>query len=186
MLVCVRFRDACRRPEFWMPVVRDYLHKHCPPRFAGIIPHVNPFFRFPSHMARCPDWEWWRFLQWLLPGPKFGTIEFYSVDGMRRIGITTHWKGREGDMMGFEEEDVALPTQWDTFWLYESKEKATSVCCIKSDVQSYAYVRYLTYVDAQLVWRDGPLAGGRRWCGEVTRDVHYHVTPIEGKGFYCE
>jgi hypothetical protein len=189
MLVCVRFRDACQRPEFWMPVVRDYLRKHCPPEYAGIIPHVNPFFRFPSHMAKCPSagWEWWRFLRWLMPGPGYGRIIYCKQDYMRRISINSYYAQGKGELLAFEEDDSASPMLRDTFWLLIEKgtQNAPDLCCLKSELLSTDETRYFTFENDKLIWRDGTVANGRRWCGAVTRDKTI-VHPIEGQGFYYE
>lgn len=189
MFVCVRFRDACQRPEFWMPVVRDHLRRFCPREYVGIIPYVNPFFRFPPHMAKCPstNWEWWRYLRWLMPGPGHGRVVFCKMDGMRRIAITSYYELGKGEILGFEEDDLAVPIKRDTFWMLVEDGHANppSICCIKTENQLMGETRYFTFVKDTLIWRDGIVADGRRWCGAVTRD-NYCIQPIEGQGFYYE
>jgi len=179
--ICKAFKDAVYHPNFWMPAVRAHLQRHAPVALHPLIDYVNPFFRFPAHVANCPNWPWWTFLQWLFP--KSGASITFK-------GNTIYLHSREWrESFSFEERVDEEGVGRHTRWLMNSSGSSMipAICVTKHDgIPSQQGTVYYVTVDDKYVWYDGPLASNKHWCGNVKEITENLVLPMKNQGFYRE
>jgi len=167
-VVCRRFGEATRHPEFWMPAVRQHLRRVFPRANPELLNYVNPFFRFPEHMPLCPPLPYNAFLDWLFNKTLGSHVESKTVSGFQYVLI----QRRNYQVMRFAlcNDGSSLETTWYTLPV-NAFTGGTALRLSKTnalDENSRERTGYVVQMDGISTWCDGPVgAEDLIWCGYV-------------------